>query len=210
MPALEVTAFRAGLDAGAVPLDLRPPAVFAAGHVPGAILLPFGRHDLGKRAELFLPKDPTYALVMEPAVLGPTAEDLLASAGYAVAGHLAGGMKAWLAAGLPTERIPVIEVDELHRQVANGSLHVLDVREPFEYDWAHIPGARLVPHGAIWERAADLERDRPWHVVCAGMSRSGAAASILRRLGFADVTLVNGGTSTWVEAGFPVERGGSG
>jgi len=42
-------------------------------------------------------------------------------------------------------------------------------------------------------------------VICAGGYRSSAATGILQQRGFLDVLNVTGGTSAWIDAGYPVE-----
>jgi hydroxyacylglutathione hydrolase len=209
MPALEVSAFVAAIDRGAIPLDLRSPVQYAAAHIACSVLLQFGRQDLGDRAELYLDKSDPYVLLMEPAPLGPVAEKLLAGAGYQVAGYLQGGLKSWSEAGLPVRTMATGTVQELQSKLAAGeSVPLIDVREDFEFDWAHIDGAVNLPHGEIWERGAQLDHERPWYVICNDQVRSGAAAGMLERLGFRQLTLVLGGTAAWLEAGYPVIKAG--
>lgn len=207
MPALSAADFAAAIHGGAVPMDLRSPAAFAAGHVPGSLFLQFGRQDLGERAEMFVPRDSTYVLVMEPAALGPVAEKLLTDAGYQVAGHLAGGLRTWTAAGHPLASLPTVTVQELQARLAAGERpDLLDVRMDFEFDWGHVEGAVNVPHMELWERAGELDARRHWLIICNDQVRSGAAASMLRRLGFGSLTLVLGGTAAWAEAGYPLAK----
>lgn len=209
MPALDLAAFQAACAAGAVPLDLRPPAAFAQGHVPGALHLQFGKQDLGERAEMYVPPDHAYVLVMEPAALGPVAEKLLQGAGYRSAGHLQGGLKAWAAAGLPLDSFPTLTAADLHTLVSGGTPPaLLDVRMDFEFDWGHVAGAVNIPHDQLQDRAAELDRAAHWHIICNDQVRSCAAASILRRLGCGRITLVLGGTAAWLEAGYPLQKAG--
>jgi rhodanese-related sulfurtransferase len=83
---------------------------------------------------------------------------------------------------------------------------VLDVREPWEYSSGHLPGAALVPLGDLERRLADVPKDRPILAVCQVGARSLAAAQLLIAAGYADVTNVDGGTSAWIERGYPTER----
>ena len=207
MGALQSDRFAEQLSNGAIPLDLRAPALFARGHVPGSICLQFGRHDLGERAELFLPKDQRYVLVMEPAALGPIAEKLLQEAGYTVEGFLQGGLKGWTG---PLEEIPVAQVAEVHERLQAGErLPLIDAREDYEYDWGHIGDAVNIPHGEVWQRAEALDKSTHYYVVCNDQVRSAAAASVLKRLGVQQLTLVLGGTVAWSDAGYPLTRTGS-
>ena len=199
---------RAALAAGAVPVDLRSAAVAAASHIPGAVMLSFSREALVRRARALLPQDRPLVLVADPAALGAAAGAMLRNAGFAVAGYLGDGMDAWHRADLPVASLPTVTVEELHTRLAAGEdarLRVLDVREPHEHAGGHIPGALNRPHAAVGRWAADLDRDHHWYVACNTQNRSGAAASVMRRLGFPNVTLVLGGWAAWSAAGLPVE-----
>lgn len=196
----EVAAAVAG---GAVVLDLRAPRPFAREHLPGAVTMQFNRADLADRAELVLPRDVPLVIHAEPEPIARVAAELLAGAGFRVAGRLGGGLAAWKAAGRRTVELPLLDVDELRAHL--DTLVVLDVREPFEFRHGHIPGARLLPSGEAWSRLAEVPADRAIAVVCGDQTRSAAVASMLQRAG-RDVHLVMGGMVDWLERGYPVER----
>ena len=189
--------------AGAVVLDLRAPRPFAREHLPGAVTMQFNRADLADRAELVLPRDVPLVIHAEPEPIARVASELLAGAGFRVAGRLDGGLAAWKAAGRPTVELPLLDVDELREQL--DALEVLDVREPFEFRHGHIPGARLLPSGEAWSRLEELPAGRVIAVVCGDQTRSAAVASMLQRAGH-DVRLVMGGMVDWLERGYPIER----
>lgn len=88
---------------------------------------------------------------------------------------------------------------------ADGAL-VIDVRESFEYAAGHVPGARLVPLGALPGAARDLPGDRPVYVICASGNRSLTAAGWLSQMGL-DARSVAGGTAGWTRSGLPVVHG---
>src|SRR5512134_459291 len=85
---------------------------------------------------------------------------------------------------------------------------VIDVREPGEFAQSHILNARNVPLGELEARSRDLERfkEKPVIVSCATGNRSGSAASILRKHGFANVVNLAGGIAAWQQAGLPTEK----
>jgi rhodanese-related sulfurtransferase len=90
------------LDAGeALVVDVREPQEFQAGHIPGAVNLPLSRFDPAA-----LPDAAGRRLVLACAAGGRSGRALAAcdSARAAVEGHLAGGLGAWAAAGLPVAR----------------------------------------------------------------------------------------------------------
>ena len=193
---------KAAIDGGAVPLDMRTPRPFATEHVPGAVNLQFNRADLADRAEMLLPTDRTYLVHAEPEPIAKIAVKLLADAGFQVAGHLVGGLAAWKAAGLPTETLEVLSVEDLKDRAEE--LQVVDVREGYEFRHAHIAGARNLPWTETWTRAGELPDDRPLAIVCGDEVRSAAAASVLQRAGHSP-RLVLGGMIDWLERNYPTE-----
>ena len=102
---------------------------------------------------------------------------------------------------LPAE----VGVAELSSALERGA-YVVDVREPYEYDEGHVPGARSMPMNTIPDRLDELPRDRTVYLVCAVGARSMQVARYLDQLGF-DVRNVDGGTSEWIGAGFPARTG---
>jgi molybdopterin-guanine dinucleotide biosynthesis protein A/rhodanese-related sulfurtransferase len=101
--------------------------------------------------------------------------------------------------------VPEIDVDELARRRATGAW-VLDVRQPGEYETAHVPGSLLIPLDQLGERQEELPRDQPLLVICRSGARSAAAVRALRAAGY-DATNVAGGMLAWLDAGEPVEEG---
>ena len=57
--------------------------------------------------------------------------------------------------------VPEIDVEALAERRAEGA-PLFDVREPDEYDEAHVPGAVLVPLASLLQRT--LQAHRPWRV----------------------------------------------
>ncbi len=95
---------------------------------------------------------------------------------------------------------------------AGAGVELLDVREPREHARARLPGARLVPLGALAEAAGAgrLDPARETVVYCARGPRSAEAAALLRARGFARVRALAGGIERWAREGGPVESGATG
>ncbi|MDO8107718.1 rhodanese-like domain-containing protein [Isoptericola sp. b441] len=98
-----------------------------------------------------------------------------------------------------------IDLETFARAHAAGA-YVLDVREPGEYVSGHVPGAVLMPVGAVADRAAELPTDARIHVICASGNRSLAVTGALQRAGY-DAVSVSGGTSAWRLSGRAVATG---
>ncbi len=85
-----------------------------------------------------------------------------------------------------------------HRLTEQGPAPlILDVREPWEYALAHLPGARLVPMGEIAAQVDTLPRDREIVVVCHHGIRSRIVAAWLEKQGFGKVINLTGGLDAW-------------
>jgi molybdopterin/thiamine biosynthesis adenylyltransferase/rhodanese-related sulfurtransferase len=83
---------------------------------------------------------------------------------------------------------------------------LIDVREPWEFDLAHLEGARLVPLGELPARLTELPAKSSLVTVCHKGVRSERAAALLRRAGFADVRSLAGGVDAWAEGVDPAMR----
>ena len=85
---------------------------------------------------------------------------------------------------------------------------ILDVRNAEEFQKGHILNARNIPLTQLDARHSDIARykDKPVIVACESGSRSGAAAAVLRKQGFAQVFSLSGGIAAWQQAGLPVEK----
>jgi hydroxyacylglutathione hydrolase len=83
---------------------------------------------------------------------------------------------------------------------------LVDVREPVEYGWGHVPGAVNIPQADLADRVEELPRDIPLHMICQGGFRSLRAAQFLKQMGFDRVASVTGGTAAWAAAGKPLDQ----
>lgn len=108
--------------------------------------------------------------------------------------------------GMP-DASPLPEVDiTVLAQAHAGGAHVLDVRQPDEYEAGHVPGAVLVPLDQLGSRLGEIPRDEHLYVICKSGGRSAAAVEALTRAGYS-ATNVAGGTMAWIEAGNPTVTG---
>ncbi len=101
--------------------------------------------------------------------------------------------------------VPGIAVGEAPSWIRDNEAWVLDVRDPWEYSDGRIPGAVSVPQSDLALRLAEVPKDRDVLVVCATGNRSMRAAGFLKAVGYNQITNLDGGTSSWIDAGNPVE-----
>jgi rhodanese-related sulfurtransferase len=106
------------------------------------------------------------------------------------------------AAGLPPE---VTVAEALEKREAGA--FILDVREPSEWEDAHIPGATLIPLGQLASRLDEVPKDQEVVVVCRSGNRSAEGRDILLRSGFEKVTSMAGGMNQWKAARNPTVSG---
>ena len=102
------------------------------------------------------------------------------------------------------------------RECAGSDTLLIDIREPAEFERAHIPGAVLLPRGLLeFEIHGLVERnrgnpelapeDQPIVLYCGTGGRSALAAETMARLGYRNVRSMSGGLVAWTEAGLPVD-----
>jgi rhodanese-related sulfurtransferase len=75
--------------------------------------------------------------------------------------------------------------------------HLLDVREPWEYDLARIDGSENVPMGEIPARFEELDKTRSTVVICHHGVRSLQVVAFLQHHGFTNLHNLSGGIDRW-------------
>jgi len=205
---LTLEAFDARRAAGAVVIDTRSTAAYAAGHVPGVYHVHLTNAEFEQRVGWLVPPDQPMLLVVERRDDVARALHALAFVGLdaRVEGFLKGGMRAWMAGGRPMATLPQITVHELHRRLeaANGQ-RTLDVREADEWRAFHIDGAHQLSYKQLAARIDELglAPDDPIAVICEGGVRSSTACSLLEMRGYRHLANVAGGMTAWNDAHLP-------
>jgi sulfur-carrier protein adenylyltransferase/sulfurtransferase len=93
-----------------------------------------------------------------------------------------------------------MEADEARDYIAKhqeGDYLILDVRQPGEYEEAHIPGGKLLPLPELASAYKTLDPEKPTIVHCAIGGRSRVAAQMLSGLGFKEVYNLAGGIKAY-------------
>ena len=83
----------------------------------------------------------------------------------------------------------------------------LDVREPEEWEQAHIAGAHLIPLGELSARLSDIPRQLEVVVICRTGVRGARGRDMLRAAGFTRVSTLAGGMAEWQAQGFSIVEG---
>lgn len=99
-----------------------------------------------------------------------------------------------------SEAVKEIQPSQLAQRLQRGEkLEIIDVREPYEWQIGHIPGARLVPLDRIAEEIPRLDKRRETILYCKVGARSMQAAQQLANAGVADVRNLAGGILRWID-----------
>lgn len=108
-------------------------------------------------------------------------------------------------------RIREVTIDDVERRRRAGETFVLlDVREGEEWRRGHLPGAQHLCKGIIERDVEGMFPDPSTDLVlyCGGGYRSALAADTLQKMGYTNVTSMDGGWRAWTEAGLPTVKPG--
>ncbi len=93
------------------------------------------------------------------------------------------------------------------RLAAGDPLQLVDVRDPTEFDYCHLPGSLLVPLDELPQRAADVPAEGEVVLVCHhGVRSAHALAYLQQRHGRQNLVNLRGGIDAWsceVDASVP-------
>jgi rhodanese-related sulfurtransferase len=105
---------------------------------------------------------------------------------------------------MPHKSATVIDLDRgtIKRGLADGTIVLVDVREPHEFSAGHIPGAVSLPLSRF--DPAEIPEGKRVVFSCAAGNRSARAAEFAQASGRDIREHYKGGFKDWVEAGEPV------
>ena len=92
-----------------------------------------------------------------------------------------------------------ISATDLKRRMDAGEdIQLIDVRQPEEWAFAKIEGAKLIPLGEIINRMGEIDETRETVIHCKAGMRSAQAVQALQRAGFkGDLKNLKGGITAW-------------
>ena len=114
--------------------------------------------------------------------------------------------------------VPVIDAQEAHRRIRQDSdTLVIDPRDASDIPVTGIiPGAMNISYGALtykadnqvppeWREPELADRSRPIITACEIGPLGDLAGKLLQDMGFTNVSILEGGTQAWIDAGYPTE-----
>ena len=94
------------------------------------------------------------------------------------------------------EEITAVELKR--RMDAGEDVQLVDVRQPDEFDYAKIKGAKLIPLGDMVRRMDELDDSRELVLQCKAGGRSAHAIEFLTRAGYkGKMVNLKGGITAW-------------
>ena len=106
-------------------------------------------------------------------------------------------MMNWAELFIKEKSISAEEAKQLLGSESFDTYQVVDVRQPKEYEQAHIPGAILIPLSELPDNLSSLDQGAPLIVYCRSGVRSKAACQTLMEAGFDDCFNLDGGILKW-------------
>lgn len=189
--ALSINEFNNAVKDGALVLDVRTQGEFIKGFIPNSLFIGLNGtfamwvgaliEDINQKIVLIVPEGKEEEAVTR-----------LSRVGYDnTVGYLEGGIDTYVNAGGELKTITSISAEELEK-IASES-NILDVRKPGEFTSEHIVSAVNYPLDYLENHFSELEKDKTYHVHCAGGYRSVIAISLLMQKGFEHLIDIAGG-----------------
>ncbi|MAK35297.1 MAG: MBL fold metallo-hydrolase [Flavobacteriaceae bacterium] len=189
-------------ESGALLLDTRNAEDFAKGFIPNSINIGLEGNFAQWVGEMIPDVKQHILLITEP---GKEDEAItrLSRVGYDYTiGYLDGGFESWKKADKSFNTVNRIDPETLASVYEENPL-IFDVRKKSEFDSEHILEATNIPLNEINDHLAELPKDKPLYLHCAGGYRSMIAASILKQRGWEYITDVRGGFKEISETDIP-------
>jgi len=191
-------------------LDVRDPAEFAAGHVPGSASAPGGQLVQATDGWVAV-RGARIVLVDDTGTRAAMTAGWLRQLGGWEVFVLTDGLQGPLETGAVTPRLPDALRPEIPRvapdAVRAGAVAVVDLARSLAFRAGHIPGAIWGVRTRLDAVLPRLPAGRPVAVAAPSPDLAALGAAELRALGVAEVAVLEGGTAAWQAAGFALESG---
>jgi hydroxyacylglutathione hydrolase len=189
--ALSIEEFNAAVNDGALILDVRTQADFIKGFIPNSLFIGLNGtfamwvgaliEDINQKIVLIVPEGNEEEAVTR-----------LSRVGYDNAvGFLKGGVDAYAENGRKLNTITSISAEKFAESAS--TCDILDVRKPGEFESEHIVDAPNYPLDFLNEHMLELDKNKTYHVHCAGGYRSVIAISLMMQQGFNQLVDIAGG-----------------
>lgn len=199
--ALNLDEFNEEIENGALILDVRSQGEFIKGYIPNSLFIGLDGtfamwvgaliEDLNQKLILIVPEGREEEAVKR-----------LARVGYDnTIGYLKGGVATYKNAGNNLETITSVSSETLAKEYDGAA--IIDVRKPGEFEAEHLENATTLPLDYLNDNLTVLNKNKSYHIHCAGGYRSVIAISLLKKNGYTNLIDVAGGFAALSETAIP-------
>lgn len=199
--ALNLDEFNEEIENGALILDVRSQGEFIKGYIPNSLFIGLDGtfamwvgaliEDLNQKLILIVPEGREEEAVKR-----------LARVGYDnTIGYLKGGVATYKNAGNNLETITSVSSETLAKEYDWAA--IIDVRKPGEFEAEHVENATTLPLDYLNDNLTVLNKNKSYHIHCAGGYRSVIAISLLKKNGYTNLIDVAGGFAALSETAIP-------
>ncbi|MDG1742554.1 MAG: MBL fold metallo-hydrolase [Crocinitomicaceae bacterium] len=199
--ALNLDEFNEEIENGALVLDVRSQGEFIKGYIPNSLFIGLDGtfamwvgaliEDLNQKLILIVPEGREEEAVKR-----------LARVGYDnTIGYLKGGVATYKNAGNNLETITSVSSETLAKEYDGAA--IIDVRKPGEFEAEHVENATTLPLDYLNDNLTVLNKNKSYHIHCAGGYRSVIAISLLKKNGYTNLIDVAGGFAALSETAIP-------
>ncbi len=199
--ALNLDEFNEEIENGALVLDVRSQGEFIKGYIPNSLFIGLDGtfamwvgaliEDLNQKLILIVPEGREEEAVKR-----------LARVGYDnTIGYLKGGVATYKNAGNNLETITSVSSETLAKEYDGAAIS--DVRKPGEFEAEHVENATTLPLDYLNDNLTVLNKNKSYHIHCAGGYRSVIAISLLKKNGYTNLIDVAGGFAALSETAIP-------
>jgi len=186
-------------------LDTRDQNEFAAAHLAGSINIALGGQ-YATWAGSILNRERPIVIIADPGREQEAAVRLGRIGFDHIVGYLQDGLRSLETRPDLTATTERVSPPLAAERIAAGQAIAVDLRAAGERAQKAVPGSVSIPLNHLSDRLAELPKDRPLLVYCAGGYRSSIGASLLQQKGFTHVSEIAGGVAAWEAAQLSLDR----
>lgn len=176
---------------GALILDVRSQKEFSEGHIPNSWFIGIDG-SFAPWAGSLIENLNQKILIVCPENREEEVVKRLARVGFDnTCGYLSGSFEAWKREGRPQEKVLNEEAKDLAEQF--WDVEIVDVRKPSEFKTEHLKGAKNLPLDFLHQEMGEVDKNKTYHIHCAGGYRSVIFISILKSKGYQRLIDIKGG-----------------
>jgi len=174
-------------------------SAFMAGHLPGALYVPFDKAFNSVAGSFVAENTPIY-LIIDPVHVAQAVRDLVrVGLDRIVAYAPPEALASYVDEGGCLAVIEEVTFDAMDDFCTREDVMILDVRGKAEYAEVHVPRAKNIAHSRLFLRQNEVPKGKPIVVHCQMGGRAAMAAALLAHLGH-KVVFVNGSIQKWARA----------